>query len=255
MRRADGAEYGIHRDPLNSVIAHSDSSGALVEQVRYEAYGRPIFIDARGVLPAANESFTGNPLAFTARLWDGSTDVYDYRKRQIYDPRIGRFSQEDPLGFYGGRETLFAYASDNPILLIDPMGLIDWQLADQNFCGFGFDSETVAARIKNGLTPYRDSLDQACMAHDLCYFRNGLTNNWGDPGLYNQLNNSLATFLATVLGPPSLPPADVCPKDPLNPAQKQEICDAALCTSAAEFTPLNKQQEENQSRVKFWMCH
>ena len=44
---------------------------------------------------------------------------------RYYDPNVGRFISEDPLGFEGGDVNLYVYGKNNPILLIDPYGLFD----------------------------------------------------------------------------------------------------------------------------------
>jgi uncharacterized protein RhaS with RHS repeats len=44
-----------------------------------------------------------------------------YRAR-FYDPQIGRFTSEDPIGFAGG-VNWYAYVKNNPILFRDPLGL------------------------------------------------------------------------------------------------------------------------------------
>jgi RHS repeat-associated protein len=48
--------------------------------------------------------------------------LYHMRAR-YYDPNVGRFISEDPLGFGGGDVNLYAYARNNPVMLIDPFGL------------------------------------------------------------------------------------------------------------------------------------
>src|SRR4030067_3248190 len=47
-------------------------------------------------------------------------------RARYYDPEVGRFISEDPIGFDGGDVNLMAYASNNPILLIDPEG--EWAI-------------------------------------------------------------------------------------------------------------------------------
>ena len=46
-----------------------------------------------------------------------------YMRARYYDPQVGRFISEDPLGFGGGDLNLYVYASNSPIMLIDPWGL------------------------------------------------------------------------------------------------------------------------------------
>jgi len=46
-----------------------------------------------------------------------------YMRARYYDPKVGRFISEDPIGFEGGDVNLYNYASNNPLLLIDPLGL------------------------------------------------------------------------------------------------------------------------------------
>jgi RHS repeat-associated protein len=46
-------------------------------------------------------SATPDPLAFTGREWDPETGLSYFRAR-YYDPRLGRFISEDPIGLAGG---------------------------------------------------------------------------------------------------------------------------------------------------------
>lgn len=49
------------------------------------------------------------------------TGFYYYRAR-YYDPKIGRFISEDPIGFRGGIN-FYAYVENNPVNDTDPTGL------------------------------------------------------------------------------------------------------------------------------------
>ena len=46
-----------------------------------------------------------------------------YMRARYYDPKVGRFISEDPIGFKGGDVNLYVYVGNNPINLIDPLGL------------------------------------------------------------------------------------------------------------------------------------
>ena len=59
---------------------------------------------------------------FTGREYDSEIGLYFYRAR-YYDPAIGRFIQEDPIGFQGGDTNLYAYVRNNPVKYRDPLGL------------------------------------------------------------------------------------------------------------------------------------
>jgi RHS repeat-associated protein len=59
--------------------------------------------------------------AFTGRERDAETGLYYYRAR-YYDPKIGRFISEDPIGFVAG-VNFYTYVENNPTTLTDPLGL------------------------------------------------------------------------------------------------------------------------------------
>jgi RHS repeat-associated protein len=72
----------------------------------------------------AAESTTGGassqPLRFMGRELD-STGLY-YVRNRWYDPAVGRFTSEDPIGFAGGMNR-YAYVENDPVNRRDPSGL------------------------------------------------------------------------------------------------------------------------------------
>ena len=77
-------------------------------------------------------TFMSTPIQLTPSWWgtaasgrQNATGMLDMRNRQ-YDPRTGRFTQEDPLGLAGGMN-LYAYAHGDPVNYSDPFGLKDCQ--------------------------------------------------------------------------------------------------------------------------------
>lgn len=108
------AHYYTHQDGLGSVVAVTDNTGAVVEKDGYGVYGE-------------SASLTGNPYRFTGRRLDPETGLYYYRAR-YYSASLGRFMQNDPIGYDGG-DNLYAYVGNDPINLNDPTGLLKYSLS------------------------------------------------------------------------------------------------------------------------------
>ena len=45
----------------------------------------------------------------------------------MYDPTVGRWLSEDPIGFEGGDANLHRYVRNTPLNLIDPTGLFEFK--------------------------------------------------------------------------------------------------------------------------------
>ena len=105
--------YLFHHDNVTSTTAVSGHNGGTIQSTTFSAFG-------------STQSTTGaspNRLKYTGREDDG-TGVYYYRAR-YYDPSIGRFVSEDPLGFEAGDVNFYAYVGNNPVNANDPSGLTD----------------------------------------------------------------------------------------------------------------------------------
>ncbi|WEE80214.1 RHS repeat-associated core domain-containing protein [Comamonas testosteroni] len=63
------------------------------------------------------------------QYFDRETGLH-YNLFRYYDPDIGWFTQQDPIGLAGGN--LYAYAP-NPLTWIDPLGLKCWSTAKKDF--------------------------------------------------------------------------------------------------------------------------
>jgi RHS repeat-associated protein len=87
----------------------TDSAGAVVHTRQYDAWGN---LEQGADQPG---------YAFTGREWDPEIGLYYYRAR-YYDPKVGRFISEDPIGFEGG-VNFYGYVENDPAMLSDPNGL------------------------------------------------------------------------------------------------------------------------------------
>jgi len=99
------------KDVLGSTIALVDASGNLVTQYAYDPFGNT----------TVSGTTSSNAFQYTGRENEGN-GLYFYRSR-YYSPMLGRFINEDPLGFEGSGPNFYSYVFDNPINLVDPFGL------------------------------------------------------------------------------------------------------------------------------------
>jgi RHS repeat-associated protein len=106
-----GNVYYYNADGLGSVTSLTNNVGQTISTYLYHAFGST----------TATEGIF-NPYRYTAREQDIETGLYYYRAR-YYDPTIGRFISQDPIGFLGSGTNFYAYVRSDPINLTDPLGL------------------------------------------------------------------------------------------------------------------------------------
>jgi len=104
-------------DHLGSTNGLLNTSGSLTSSNSYDSFGNP-----------TNSSFPTR-YQFTGREYDSFSGL-QYSRARFYDPKIGRFISEDPIGFAGGDVNLYGYVKNKPINRTDPLGLDD---ADREF--------------------------------------------------------------------------------------------------------------------------
>jgi RHS repeat-associated protein len=108
------ATFFYHQDGLGTVTDLTDAAGATAKSYSYDAYGN--ILESPGTVE--------QPYTYTGREFDSESGLYYYRARN-YDPALGRFLQEDPMGLVGGDINLLRYVRNNPVNLFDPFGLVD----------------------------------------------------------------------------------------------------------------------------------
>ena len=102
--------YYYHYDGLGSVTSLTDKNQKIVESYSYDSFGN---FKRQG--NKVKNSFT-----YTGREFDKETGLYYYRNR-YYDPTIGRFITQDPMGMVDGPNP-YTYVGNNPVNFIDPWG-------------------------------------------------------------------------------------------------------------------------------------
>lgn len=105
----------LHQDFAGSVIAATDSNGAVIWKEDYQPYGERLVNDAAS---SSNRQF------FTGKSFDQETGL-TYMGARYYDPAVGRFMGMDSVGFQPANVHSFnryAYANNNPYRFTDPDG-------------------------------------------------------------------------------------------------------------------------------------
>jgi RHS repeat-associated protein len=101
-------------DHLNSVRLVLDETGAVLDQIAYDAFGNIV---------AQLNPLLVNPILFASREFDAETGLY-YNRARYLDPTTGRWTTQDPLGFAAGDANLYRYVGNRPTLATDPSGNI-----------------------------------------------------------------------------------------------------------------------------------
>jgi RHS repeat-associated protein len=111
QRRGTATSYYVQDFPGN-VVGLVDGLNTLLNAYKYKPFGA----DDGSPTP-----IVGNALRYAAREFDSETGLY-YIRARYYDPQLGRFISEDPIGLLGGIN-LYAYAWNDPINARDPSGM------------------------------------------------------------------------------------------------------------------------------------
>lgn len=115
----EGANYYFyHNDHLGTPQKMTSISGVVVWSAIYDAFGKAT-IDA-GVTAVSS-------LRFPGQYYDQEIGLH-YNWHRFYDPGTGRYVSEDPLSLAGRNENIFKYVKNNPVNIIDPLGLYDYRV-------------------------------------------------------------------------------------------------------------------------------
>ncbi|WP_068639415.1 RHS repeat-associated core domain-containing protein [Thauera butanivorans] len=127
-----------HTDHLGTPRELTDTDGHIVWEAHYKAWGGTRHIEYPPVLHTSADGNTVRQywieplrherpmqnLRFQGQYYDEETGLH-YNRFRYYDPDIGRFVSQDPIGLAGGINT-YQYAP-NPVTWIDPLGLNDYK--------------------------------------------------------------------------------------------------------------------------------
>lgn len=111
FQRRNGNYYFYQNDHLGTPQKLVDATGNIVWSMKNTAFGKAE-VDLTSTVT--------NNLRFPGQYFDQETGQH-YNYFRDYNPAIGRYVQNDPIGLDGGLNT-YVYALDNPVVYIDPDG-------------------------------------------------------------------------------------------------------------------------------------
>jgi RHS repeat-associated protein len=106
--------YYLHDDTLGTPQSATDSNQNIAWQAMYQPFGQA----------SVSGTVTQN-LRLPGQYFDVESG-WNHNGFRDYLPALGRYAEPDPLGRAGSGNTLYAYAFDSPINVIDPYGLSGW---------------------------------------------------------------------------------------------------------------------------------
>ena len=113
----DGKAYSIVCDQLGTPTEAYDEEGKEVWYRRLDMNGKILEETQPGLNP---EGYVSIPFLFQGQYYDYETGLA-YNRFRYYDPELGRYISEDPIGLAGGIK-LYGYVED-PLYAIDILGL------------------------------------------------------------------------------------------------------------------------------------
>jgi len=107
----DDEIYHYHLDHLGTPRELTNTEGKIVWKAHYKTYGNVALKDVEDV---------ENNIRFQGQYFDEETGLH-YNRHRYYDPSVGQFTTQDPIGLLGGVNN-YQYAP-NPVGWVDPLGL------------------------------------------------------------------------------------------------------------------------------------
>jgi RHS repeat-associated protein len=108
------------QDTNGNVTALIDTSGSVVERFVYDPYGQDTVLAPNWSAPVSDAY--GWVYLYQGGRYDTASGLYNFRNRD-YSPMLGRWLQQDPIGYAGGTADLYQMEGNNPIGRTDPSGL------------------------------------------------------------------------------------------------------------------------------------
>lgn len=114
MRDSNDNIYALFYDQVGSLRVVADQSGNVIKEVLYDPFG--------AIIEDTNLGFH-IPVGFAGGLHDRDLGFVRFGWRD-YDVVTNRWTAPDPMGDAGGDSDWYGYCLDDPVNLVDPLGLM-----------------------------------------------------------------------------------------------------------------------------------
>ncbi|MBI5695638.1 MAG: RHS repeat-associated core domain-containing protein [Nitrospirae bacterium] len=109
-----GEVYCYHFNATGGTVAVTDEAQSIVNKYSYDPFGNV----------GTQVEAIAQPFKYVGQFGVmAEPNGFYYMRARYYDPKVGRFISEDPLGFGGGDVNLMGYVGNNPVNFVDPTGL------------------------------------------------------------------------------------------------------------------------------------
>ena len=140
-----GGIYTYYNDHLGTAQVITNASQNVLWEADYKPFGEVAAVRRN---PNGNAWQFWNNLRFPGQIWDYSSQtIYNYFRN--LDPKTGRYTQHDPIGLNGGMNP-FAYVGGNPVIYVDPKGLVQIDIGG-SFAGGNYSSTLYDSMSNTGL--------------------------------------------------------------------------------------------------------
>lgn len=113
MTSTANGPYYVATEQNGNITGLTNKNSTLLASWDYDSWGVPATLTGADSIPMT--------MRFAGREYDAETGLY-YNRARYYDPQIGRFISEDPIGIAGGMNP-YTYAGNSPTNATDPSGL------------------------------------------------------------------------------------------------------------------------------------